>query len=172
MFSEVDDAVYIEVAKLHASLSKAERLKVGSCIVTPSRVIIPGVNGLPKALGNTCEHNGATKPSVIHAELNCILKAQREGVDIRGATLYITHSPCEHCASLIIETGINRVVYAEEYRSLVGVENLKMAGVIVESEMTKPVDVEIWLEDRWLAEKGVGYPNVSVEQETEDESVG
>ena len=38
--------------------------------------------------------------------------------------------------------------------------------------MTKPVDVEIWLEDRWLAEKVVGYPNVSVEQETEDESVG
>ena len=172
MFSEVDDAVYIEVAKLHASLSKAQRLKVGACIVTPSRVIIPGVNGLPKALGNTCEHDGATKPSVIHAELNCILKAQREGISIEGATLYVTHSPCEHCASLIIETGINRVVYAEEYRSLVGVENLKMAGVIVESEMTKPVDVEIWLEDKWLAEKGVGYPNVSVEQETEDESVG
>ena len=152
MFSEVDDAVYIEVAKLHACLSKAERLKVGACIVTPSRVIIPGVNGLPKALGNACEHNGATKPSVIHAELNCILKAQREGISIEGATLYVTHSPCEHCASLIIETGINRVVYAEEYRSLVGVENLKMAGVIVE--------------------RGVGYPNVSVEQETEDESVG
>ena len=132
MFSDVDDAVYIEVAKLHASLSKAQRLRVGACIVTPSRVIIPGVNGLPKALGNTCERDGVTKPSVIHAELNCILKAQREGVDIRGATLYITHSPCEHCASLIIETGINRVVYAEEYRSLVGVENLKMAGVIVE----------------------------------------
>ena len=132
MFSEVDDAVYIEVAKLHASLSKAQRLKVGACIVTPSRVIIPGVNGLPKALGNTCEHDGATKPSVIHAELNCILKAQREGISIEGATLYVTHSPCEHCASLIIETGINRVVYSEEYRSLVGVENLKMAGVIVE----------------------------------------
>ena len=129
MFSEVDDGVYIEVAKLHASLSKAERLKVGSCIVTPSRVIIPGVNGLPKALGNTCEHDGATKPSVIHAELNCILKAQREGVDIRGATLYITHSPCEHCASLIIMTGITRVVYIDEYRSPQGLLNLAIAGV-------------------------------------------
>ena len=131
MFSEVDDAVYIEVAKLHASLSKAERLKVGSCIVTPSRVIIPGVNGQPKPLGNVCEHEGATKGSVIHAELNCILKAQREGVSIVGSTLYVTHSLCEHCASLIIETGIGRVVYAEEYRSLVGVENLKLAGVRV-----------------------------------------
>lgn len=129
MFSEVDDAVYIEVAKLHASLSKAERLKVGACIVTPSRVVIPGVNGLPKALGNTCEHDGVTKASVIHAELNCILKAQREGVDIRGATLYSTHSPCEHCASLIIVTGIARVVYVEEYRSSQGLLNLAVAGV-------------------------------------------
>ena len=129
MFLEVDDAVYIRVAKLHASLSKAERLKVGACIVTPSRVIIPGVNGLPKALGNTCEHDGVTKPSVIHAELNCILKSQREGISIVGSTLYVTHSPCEHCASLIIETGIARVVYVEEYRSRQGLFNLALAGV-------------------------------------------
>ena len=126
------DSVYMGVAKAHATLSKATRLKVGACIVTPSRVIIPGVNGQPKPLGNVCEHDGVTKASVIHAELNCILKAQREGINIEGATLYVTHSPCEHCASLIIETGISRVVYAEEYRSLVGVENLKTAGVIAE----------------------------------------
>ena len=129
MFSKVDDAVYIEVAKLHASLSKAERLKVGACIVTPSRVIISGVNGLPKALGNVCEHDGVTKPSVIHAELNCILKAQREGISIEGATLYVTHSPCEHCASLIIMTGLKRVVYVDEYRSHKGLLNLETAGV-------------------------------------------
>ena len=129
MFSDVDDAVYIEVAKLHASLSKAERLKVGACIVTPSRVIIPGTNGLPKALGNVCEHDGATKPSVLHAELNCILKAQREGISIVGSTLYVTHSPCAHCASLIIETGIARVLYVDEYRSSQGLINLATAGV-------------------------------------------
>ena len=126
--SEADN-VYMGVARAHATLSKATRLKVGACIVTPSRVIIPGVNGLPKALGNTCEHNGATKPSVIHAELNCVLKAQREGISIEGATLYVTHSPCEHCASLIIMTGISRVVYAEEYRSPQGLLNLAIAGV-------------------------------------------
>ena len=130
-FTEAD-GVYMGVAMAHASLSKATRLKVGACIVTTSRVIIPGVNGQPKPLGNVCEHEGATKGSVIHAELNCILKAQREGISIVGSTLYVTHSPCEHCASLIIETGIWRVVYAEEYRSLVGVENLKLAGVRVE----------------------------------------
>ena len=129
MFSDVDDGVYIEVAKLHASLSKAQRLKVGACIVTPSRVIIPGVNGLPKALGNTCEHEGVTKASVIHAELNCILKAQREGISIVGSTLYVTHSPCEHCASLIIMTGVARVVYIDEYRSSQGLLNLAVAGV-------------------------------------------
>ena len=129
MFSEVDDAVYMGVAMAHASLSKATRLKVGACIVTPSRVIIPGVNGLPKPLGNVCENDGSTKASVIHAELNCILKAQREGISIEGATLYVTHSPCEHCASLIIATGIARVVYVEEYRSPQGLLNLAAAGV-------------------------------------------
>ena len=129
LFSKVDDAVYIGVAMAHASLSKATRLKVGACIVTTSRVIIPGVNGLPKALGNTCEHDGATKPSVVHAELNCILKAQREGISIEGATLYVTHSPCEHCASLIIMTGIKRVVYVDEYRSSQGLLNLATAGI-------------------------------------------
>jgi dCMP deaminase len=139
MFSEVDDGVYIEVAKLHASLSKAERLKVGACIVTPSRVIIPGVNGLPRLLGNVCEHDGATKGSVVHAELNCILKAQREGVDIIGSTMYITHSPCEHCASLIIMTGIARVVYIEEYRSHQGLLNLAIAGVEIKSINTLTV---------------------------------
>jgi dCMP deaminase len=87
------------------------------------------VNGQPKPLGNVCEHDGVTKASVIHAELNCILKAQREGISIEGATLYVTHSPCEHCASLIIETGISRVVYAEEYRSPQGLLNLAVAGV-------------------------------------------
>ncbi len=131
MFSRVDDGVYMEVAKLHAGLSKAERLKVGACIVTPSRVIIPGVNGQPKPLGNVCEQDGATKPSVIHAELNCILKAQREGIGIEGATLYVTHSPCEHCASLIIMTGIARVLYVEEYRSSQGLLNLATAGVAI-----------------------------------------
>lgn len=126
--SEADN-VYMGVARAHSTLSKATRLKVGACIVTLSRVIIPGVNGLPKALGNTCEQDGATKPSVIHAELNCILRAQREGIDIVGSTLYITHSPCEHCASLIIETGISKVVYVDEYRSPQGLLNLATAGV-------------------------------------------
>ena len=93
------DSVYMGVAKAHATLSEATRLKVGACIVTPSRVIIPGVNGQPKPLGNVCERDGVTKASVIHAELNCILKAQREGISIELATLYVTHSPCEHCAS-------------------------------------------------------------------------
>ena len=131
------DSVYMGVAKAHATLSKATRLKVGACIVTPSRVIIPGVNGQPKPLGNVCEREGVTKASVIHAELNCILKAQREGISIKGATLYVTHSPCEHCASLIIETEISRVVYVEEYRSLVGAKNLKTAGVVVERMQNK-----------------------------------
>ena len=131
------DIVYMGVANAHATLSKATRLKVGACIVTPSRVIIPGINGQPKPLGNVCERDGVTKASVIHAELNCILKAQREGISIEGSTLYVTRSPCEHCASLIIETGISRVVYADEYRSLVGVENLKMAGVVVERMRNK-----------------------------------
>ena len=123
------DKTYIGVANLHANLSKATNLKVGCCFVTKNGVIVGGVNGLPTLLGNECEENGITKPETIHAELNGILKAAKEGISLVGSTLYLTHSPCRACASMLLQVGIKRVVYNQEYRDTTGVGMLKNSGV-------------------------------------------
>lgn len=130
------DAVYMQVAQSCATLSKAVRLKVGAAIVLPSGVILTGFNGTPTGLDNACEivvdSELVTKPSVIHAELNCIMKAAREGVSVLGATAYITHSPCEACAAMLVQAGIKRVVYSEDYRSKAGLHLLYSADVMLE----------------------------------------
>ena len=126
------DNLYMNVAQSHSQLSKASRLQVGACLVTTDSVMLGGVNGQPRELGNICEQDGATKLSVVHAELNCVLKAAREGVSVKGSTMYVTHSPCESCASMLISAGVRRVVFKDEYRSLQGVELLLQAGVVVD----------------------------------------
>jgi dCMP deaminase len=130
------DGAYMACAMAHANLSKAIRAKVGAAIVTDTGVIIPGVNGLPKALGNVLEDeiDGklVTKPNVIHAEQACINKAAKEGVSLDGATLYVSLSPCRQCSANMIAVGIRRVVYKDEYRILDGLDDLRLAGVVVE----------------------------------------
>ena len=73
-----------------------------------------------------------TKSYVLHAESNAILKCAKYGRPTNGSTLYITHSPCIECAKLIIQSGIIRVVYLEDYRKVEGLELLKKAGIKVE----------------------------------------
>lgn len=109
MFNE-KDSMYMGIALLYSRISKAERLKVGCCFVTQNNVVLGGVNGLPRPLGNVCEEEGVTKKETIHAELNGILKAAKEGISLVGSTLYVTHSPCKSCASILIEVGVKRVV--------------------------------------------------------------
>ena len=123
-------STYIEVAYLHSKLSKALRLKVGACLVTSSGICIPGYNGTPSGTSNYCEVIGSkgtleTKPEVIHAELNCILKCAKEGVSCTGATMYITHAPCRACSAMILQSGIKKVVYREAYRDDSGVKYLR-----------------------------------------------
>lgn len=156
------DRCYMQVAEAHAALSKGVRLKVGSCMVTRTGTILAGTNGLPRPLGNTLEEyelpmysaDGTkldapliTKQEVIHSEENCILKAAKEGVSIEGATIYITHSPCRHCSSMLISCGIKRVVYGELYRDDSGIRNLQKAGIRVDSfEETQQVPYnDFWL---------------------------
>ena len=119
------DRCYMNCAVEYSKLSHAKRNKVGAVLVTKSGVVLGGVNGLPKQLGNTLEENGATKPEVIHAELNCILKAAKEGVSVVGSTLYTTLAPCSSCASMLLAAGVDRVVYKEKYRISSGLEILK-----------------------------------------------
>lgn len=135
------DELYMGTAMLYAKLSKAKRAQVGSCLVTKNGVVLGGVNGTPTGLSNLCEdthwdaNHGdylVTKPEVIHAELNCILKAAREGVSCIGATMYVTLSPCVPCAAMMIQAGVKRLVYKDVYRDQGGTELLQSAGIVVE----------------------------------------
>lgn len=131
------DIAYMECAKAHASLSKGIRGKVGAVIVTPSGVLLGGCNGLASGGDNSLEYkleDGTlkTKPEVIHAELNCVLKAAEQGVSIKDSTIYTTLSPCLICAEMLVQLRIKRVVYLESYRCLRGVERLFVGGVQVD----------------------------------------
>ena len=137
MNQKESDKYYINVAKLCAQNSYAEKLKVGAIIVKDNQIISDGFNGTPSGLSNECEDKRCmnclccntnaslninsnckncqyldihTKPEVLHAESNAILK----------------------CAKLIIQAGIKRVVYLESYRKTNGLDLLKCVGIVVE----------------------------------------
>lgn len=127
------DEKYISMAAIWAENSYCRRRKVGALIVKDRMIISDGFNGTPSGFENVCEdEDGITKPYVLHAEANAITKVAQSGNSSQGATLYITASPCMECAKLIIQAGITRVVYRDEYRLLDGVDLLKRAGVEVE----------------------------------------
>jgi len=93
-------------------------------------IISDGYNGTPSGFENVCEdENHYTKWYVLHAEANAILKVAGSTQSCRGATLYITLSPCKDCSKLIHQSGIVRVVYAKAYKDVSGLEFLKRAGV-------------------------------------------
>ncbi len=127
------DARYMEMAAIWAKNSYCKRRRVGALIVKDSMIISDGYNGTPSGFENVCEdETGVTKPYVLHAEANAISKIAKSGNSSHGATLYVTASPCIECSKLIIQAGINRVVYRDEYRLNDGVELLRRAGIEVE----------------------------------------
>ena len=127
------DKSYIEMAHVWAKNSYCERRKVGALIVKNRMIISEGYNGTPSGFENICEEeSGATKPFVLHAEANAITKVAKSNNSSEGATLYITDSPCMECAKLIIQAGIERVVYSNKYRITDGLDLLDRAGVAVE----------------------------------------
>ena len=126
------DERYMRMAKVWAENSYCERRKVGALLVKDKMIISDGYNGTPSGFENVCEDtDNKTKPYVLHAEANAITKVARSHNSSEGATLYVTASPCIECSKLIIQSGIKRVVYGENYRILDGVELLKRAGVEV-----------------------------------------
>ena len=127
------DKSYIEMAAIWAKNSYCKRRQVGALLVKDNMIISDGYNGTPSGFENVCEDaNGITKPYVLHAEANTITKVAKSGNSSEGSTLYITDSPCIECAKLIIQAGIKRVVYRDEYRLTDGVDLLRRAGVEVE----------------------------------------
>lgn len=127
------DNSYIQMAAVWAKNSYCKRRQVGALLVKDRMIISDGYNGTPSGFENICEdENGVTKPYVLHAEANAITKVAKSGNSSKGATLYVTASPCMECAKLIIQSGISRVVYRDEYRLTDGVDLLRKAGIEVE----------------------------------------
>jgi dCMP deaminase len=127
------DLTYLEMAKTWSKLSQCSRLKVGALIVKNGMIISDGFNGTPNGYDNCCEdENYQTHWYTLHGEANAILKCARWGHSCEGSTLYLTHSPCKNCSKLILQSGISRVVYEEDYRDDLGVQFLKSSGIKVD----------------------------------------
>lgn len=153
------DRLYMNMAIEMSTISYGIRAKVGAILVTKNGVVLTGVNGLPSALGNELEEQTyelisqfgqspilkptglVTRSEVIHAELNCILKAAREGVSTIDSTIYVTVSPCAQCASMLASVGVKRVVFLDEYRNIGAIATLGACGVIVEK--LEDIDYEV-----------------------------
>ena len=144
MPNQIDlDRTYLEMAKVWAQLSKAERKKVGCLIVKDGQIISDGYNGTPKGYDNKCEtvnekfldkaeNKLETKREVLHAESNALMKLAKSTNSSKDSTIYLTMSPCFDCAKLIIQAEVERVVCSEQYRITDGVDFLRKNNIQVD----------------------------------------
>lgn len=127
------DKAYLRIAEEWGKLSHCKRKQVGALIVKDRMIISDGYNGTPTGFENYCEdEEGYTKWYVLHAEANAILKVASSTQSCKGATLYITLSPCKECSKLIHQAGIIRVVYQKGYKDDSGLQFLRKAGIAIE----------------------------------------
>ena len=138
--------VYMNVAKEFAALSQSRKLNVGAILVKDNRILSVGYNGTPVGWDNDCEDkiveegeyeavvSYKTKPEVIHAESNAILKVAASTESSEGAEMFCTHTPCIDCAKAIHQAGIAKVIVEEKYEAGrgTGEEFLHMCGVDIE----------------------------------------
>lgn len=124
------DRAYLRMAQEWGKLSHCKRKQVGAIIVKDRMIISDGYNGTPTGFENECENEEHfTKWYVLHAEANAILKVASSTQSCKGATLYITLSPCKECSKLVHQAGIKRVVYTRAYKDDEGLLFLEKAGV-------------------------------------------
>ena len=145
-FSKWDDR-FMQMADLVATWTSCYMpgRSIGAVIVKDKRVMTTGYNGAPAGL-RTCKERGecmrrrlgiasGTRAELcyaIHAEQNAIIQAAKLGISIEGATLYCTHQPCSVCAKMIINSGINRIVYREPYPDPFSLELFEESGIVLE----------------------------------------
>lgn len=141
------DKRFMEVARLVSSWASCyqQDRKIGAVIVKEKRIMTTGYNGAPAGV-KTCVERGecmrkrlgiesGTRHELcyaIHAEQNAIIQAAKLGVSIEGATLYCTHQPCIICAKMIVNSGIERIVYEKGYPDAFSLEIIAESGVKIE----------------------------------------
>lgn len=114
------DEYFMNIAQVVSSRSTCPRKYVGAVIVRNRTILSTGYNGSIRGMPH-CSDVGHMMESghcvaTIHAEVNAILQAARNGVNIDGATLYVTASPCWNCFKASVNAGVRRIAYGEFYR--------------------------------------------------------
>ncbi len=125
-----------------AERSTCLRAKVGAVIVRDRSILATGYNGSPAGLPHCIEAGCLVYQSrtpygeieencyrTIHAEINAITQAARNGSAIRDADIYVTHTPCIHCLKVLINTGISTVFYGQQYKLHTLADLLKYARI-------------------------------------------
>ena len=113
------DEYFLDIAFSVAERSTCDRAHVGAVLVRDKRILATGYNGSPAGLPH-CDEVGHLMVDghcvrTLHAEQNAIIQCALHGVSSEGATAYVTHQPCLTCAKMLINAGIERVVYAGSY---------------------------------------------------------
>ena len=123
--------IFISLAVAFSKRSIATDKKVGAIAVDSERNILGyGWNSCPDSNSpSTVDKEGRTKPEVIHAEEALIQKAADNGKSIRGSTVFVTHSPCNHCAGRLIFAGVKRVYFLHLFKGGSGVDLLNQNGI-------------------------------------------
>ena len=137
------DEYFMEITRLVVSRSTCLRRQVGAVIVKDKKILATGYNGAPSGVAH-CIDVGCLRDELgipsgerhelcrgLHAEQNAIIQAAYHGVSINGATLYCTNLPCIICTKMLINAGIQRVVYGQGYSDPLAQEMWEESGVAV-----------------------------------------
>lgn len=136
------DDYFMDIARLVAHRSTCLRRQVGAVMVKSKHVLATGYNGTPSGITH-CSETGCLRDQLkvpsgerhelcrgLHAEQNAIIQAARHGIDIHGATLYCTHSPCIICSKMLINAGIKQIVYIHGYPDQMSLDMIGEAGIV------------------------------------------
>jgi dCMP deaminase len=125
------DDIWMQMAHIISKRSYDPRYQVGAVVVTHdnTQVLAVGYNGNYAGGPNEVESTTPGESGMIHAEINALLKMDYNNP--KDKTIYVTLSPCKMCAKAIINAGVSRVVYDEEYRDPAGVDLLRNVGIQV-----------------------------------------
>ena len=136
---------FLTITHQVAERSTCTRAKVGAVIVRDKNILATGYNGSPAGLPHCTElgcliYTSRTPTGeleencfrIIHAEINAIAQAAKNGASIRDADIYITHTPCIHCLKVLINTGIRRIFYERDYKTHTLADLLRYSGVHLE----------------------------------------
>jgi dCMP deaminase len=142
---------FMDITHLVAKRATCLRRQVGAVLVKDKKILATGYNGAPSRLEHCLEIGCLREKQGIpsgerhelcrglHAEQNAIIQAAYHGVAILGATLYCTNHPCIICSKMIINAGIQKVVYEDGYADALAKEMLKKSGIKIEKFNRKKI---------------------------------